>query len=104
MTTVAVTWTKSWEGAPFVDPAVCTHPGSSSMAVGLTVTRNARGRATIETKATLCMLCGTDSSGQMKPDDALEAAWLEFGWHRSTGQRIVDLTRRFDEHADEAQP
>jgi len=87
-----VRWLKSWEGLRIAEPAKCRHPGTEVLAIGHALVPAGRGggrRAT--TRATLCMLCGTDTTGRMTADEAIDACWAELGWNEAVRLRLYEL-------------
>lgn len=99
MTAATISWQVDWSKAPLLAPAACRHPGPASLAIGARLEKVRHGRRAV-VDATLCMLCGSDSSDRMSAEDVLDAAWKEHGWHRSTGERILLLAERLPAGAD----
>lgn len=86
-----VHWTKKWDG-PILPAAQCRHEGMDALTINQRLEPNARGKGYhIELDGSLCMRCGTDSTGQLSLVEGLSRCMDQHGWNRETGLRLYGL-------------
>lgn len=67
-----------------VPQAACQHPPSSCMVIMRKYTVLAR----------MCMDCGVETTGFVRPSFAVWAFWQKYGWHHVIGRRLCQLSVR----------
>lgn len=88
---VAIHWCKSWAGRPILSPDKCPHSGPDALTINQRLEPTKRGRHVIAFDASICMACGTDSTGKLDLADGLRACMDQHGWNREVGLRLYDL-------------
>lgn len=97
MSEFTVIWAKSWRDLPVLPAADCRHPGEHALSIKQRLEPAKGGGHRIAMDGSVCMACGTDSTGNFTVAEALRLCMDQHGWNREVGERLHDLAASHEE-------